>query len=86
MNEAEANRLLREVLGAEHRRDAVRRFQDAIWSATGGALGPNESLLRDLAYDPDFYEPDADARAEDASYYDDLRLLQMVLDALRRLR
>ncbi len=61
MNEAEAVRLLREICRQDGQPDASRRFQAAVWNAAGGTLGPSDDLLRELAYDLDFYEPDAAA-------------------------
>jgi hypothetical protein len=44
-----------------------------------------EEVLRELAYDLDYYVPDERSRAEDPSYYGDDRVEQEIRSALRKL-
>jgi hypothetical protein len=62
---------------AEH----IAAFQAEVWS-TGEQLGSErlDRLLRDLAFDLDFYEPEPRIRMEDPSYFGEERL-QQSLDA-----
>ena len=43
-------------------------------------------VLHDLAYDLDFYEPDASKRQEDSSYFGDEQAEAIIREALRSLR
>lgn len=68
--------------------DAINAFQTMLWNSeeweshyTNDAV----EVLRDLAYDLDFYEPDAPARAEDPSYYGADRAIQEITIALKRI-
>jgi hypothetical protein len=54
------------------RQQAITEFQPVIWNSTDLPESSVE-ILRDLAYDLDYYEPDAEARAEDGFLYGDDR-------------
>jgi hypothetical protein len=43
-------------------------------------------LLRDLAYDLDYYEPDVNQREEEASYFGSARCRDLIASALNRLQ
>jgi hypothetical protein len=70
----------------DRRKQLIKEFQQRVWDAS-----PNPSerwewaILGDLAYDLDFYEPDPDARAEDASFYGDERVEKEIRLALEKL-
>lgn len=79
--------LLGRIASAPTERTAnIRRFQDAVWS--GAELIGDEtldSILRDVAYDLDMYEPDSARRSEDLSLYGDTKLelaVRVALDLL----
>src|SRR5687767_4262578 len=61
----------------------ISEFQQIVWNVED--MGDSrESILRDLAYDLDFYEPNPETRREDASYYGHERLeseVKSVLDS-----
>ena len=64
----------------------IREFQEKIWNEED--YGNNENIneiLRELAYDLDFYEPDKEWRKESLSYYGDKRLEQEVKVALEKI-
>jgi hypothetical protein len=81
----DAIQLLRSIHASDGDPNAVRRFQAMVWNSHSGDFGPDDEFLRELAYDLDFYEPDPEVRSEDWSYYDKVRLLQLVRDALQQL-
>ncbi len=43
-------------------------------------------VLKVLAYDLDFYEPDPNLRAESAAYYGNQRVEQEIITALEKIR
>jgi hypothetical protein len=68
--------------------EAIRALQAMVWKSKGWKSGLPEEVvetLADLAYDLDFYEPDAAARAQDGSYFAEDRALEEIADALRRI-
>jgi hypothetical protein len=70
------------------RRDHVRRFEGLVWN-TEEVIGDDQDadgILRDVAYELGYYEPDPAARAEFSAYYGDEGLELVILTALRRLR
>jgi hypothetical protein len=87
-SEAALIRMLPEMLGdVTDRPNLIRRFQEVVWSTPAFA---NEDtcgrILRDLAYDLDYYEPDPRKRAEDPSFYGEDRLEREIRGALERLK
>ena len=80
--------LLVQALNDEgNRSDVIREFQRLVWESDE-VLGneASEEIFTDLAYDLDFYEPDARIRREDWSYYGDDRLEEELRSGLARLR
>ena len=68
--------------------EAIKALQAIVWKAKDweSDIAPDiVEVLSDLAYDLDFYEPDAAARAEDPSYFADDRAIQEIVDALARI-
>jgi len=68
--------------------EAIKALQAMVWESKGWESDvPADvvQVLRDLAYDLDFYEPDAAARTEDASYFAEDRAIQEIVDALGRI-
>jgi hypothetical protein len=61
-------RLLIEIALAPNPQPAIGRLQTVMWGAEADSLGANDELLRELAYDLDFFVPDPRWRAEDPSY------------------
>ncbi|MDR0824198.1 MAG: hypothetical protein LBN74_03835 [Prevotella sp.] len=53
--------------------EQIKVFQELIWNDNH----PN-SILSELAYDLDFYEPNEELRKEDPSYYGDEKLERML--------
>jgi hypothetical protein len=67
---------------------AINAFQTMVWHSEEWESHYSSDaveVLRDLAYDLDFYEPDASVQAQDPSYYGDERAIQEIGTALRRL-
>lgn len=80
--------MLEEALRGEPRRgELIRNFQDKVWNSDPA---PNEEwawrLLKDLAYDLDYYEPDVTARESESSYFGDERCREHLTFALKELR
>jgi hypothetical protein len=67
------------------RAEYVRRFQDAVFQ-DDSLEGPVGGILRDLAYDLDFYQPDPHQRDEDAALFDDAHAVGEIERALQRIR
>jgi hypothetical protein len=65
------------------RKDIVTRFIRTIGSCADE--GAEWEILRDLAWDLSYYEPDPRARAEDPSYYGEERLTTEIEEALHKL-
>lgn len=68
--------------------EAIEALQTMVWKSKDweSAMSPDVvEVLSELAYDLDFYEPDASARAEDRSYFGDDRALQEIAEALGRI-
>ena len=64
----------------------VKNFQQLIWDSIEIDADPETSaVLRDLAYDLDFYEQDEQIRAEDPALYGDDRLVQEISSAMSKL-
>lgn len=80
--------LLRVALHVRSRREeCVKRFQEIVWDHDDFGCDPEtERILRDLAYDIDFFEPDVRLRKGDPSYYGDVRFEAEVATALEKLR
>ena len=87
MNLAELIRLLRLAYDdSEMRPTLIRNFQKLVWNFDG--IIHNESVdgvIRDLAYDLEYYEPDSLWRAQDPSFYSDNRATDEIRSALLEL-
>lgn len=78
--------LTRALEDPTHRTEHLRNFQQVIWEAEELSTDPQlECLLRDLAYDLDFYRAEA-AEQDDPSYFGDSRLESDVTAVLARIR
>jgi hypothetical protein len=66
----------------QNRKQLIKQFQEHVWHHD--AL--QNKILSELAYDLDFYEPDATLRAQDPSYYGDEQLEEEVKSALEKLK
>lgn len=76
--------ILRQILDNKlQRMQLIQQFQDVIWDWDGS--GPYFDILSTLAYDLDYYEPDAGFRKESPSFYGDDRLEEEIKQALRQL-
>jgi hypothetical protein len=69
----------------DRRAEHVRRFREAVFQDES-LEGPVGEVLRDLAYDLDFYQPDPSRRNEDPALFDDTRAVAEIEDALQRIR
>ena len=68
---------------------AIAEFQSAVWSASDDDLvmTPDQrEIFRDLAYDLDYFEPDALVRAESSSYFGADVAIDEIRQALEKLR
>jgi hypothetical protein len=78
--------LLSSLKQPDRRKLLLGEFQEKVWDASEEtASGDEWEILRELAYDLAFYEPDPKVRAEDASFFDDNRLQEVIAAALSRL-
>ena len=78
--------LLSALHQADKRKQLIAEFQQRVWDAPEDLTATQEwEILRDLAYDLDFYEPDAKVRAEDSSFYGDERVEREIKTALKKL-
>ena len=65
----------------------VQRFQEAVWNSEAlGVPEEVEGVVRELAYDLDFYSSDPAARAQDAALYGEQRLREEIEAALTKIR
>jgi len=65
----------------------IKAIQDAVWASPGDEHRKNEwGVLRELAYDLDFFVSDPKHRMEDASYFGEDRARDEIRSALDRLR
>ncbi len=80
-------KILFDILKNKNQRySLIKKFQERIWNDDKYSNNKmvNE-VLKDLAYDLDFYEPDDNLRKESASYYGDARLEEEIKAALRKI-
>jgi hypothetical protein len=59
----------------------IKEFQNLIWNAEESI-----EVLKDLAYDLDFYEPDEVLRMQDPSYFGNERLEKEIKAVLKKLK
>ena len=68
--------------------EAINAFQIMVWhSEEWESHYSNDAVevLRDLAHDLDYYEPDTSARAQDPTYYGTDRAIEEITTALKRI-
>lgn len=65
--------------------ELVKSFQNKVWSNADVKDEILNEILSELAYDLDFYEPNAALRKEDISYYSDERLTELIKTGIRRI-
>ena len=64
-------------------RPNIPKFQQLIWKSQTAFSNKNvEEILRDLAYDLNYYEPDARIRNKDSSFFGDEKALEEIRLAL----
>jgi hypothetical protein len=69
--------------------EAIAQFQAAVWKSNDWEVGLSRAdveVLRDLAYDLDYYEPDIAARAQSWSFFGEERAIEEITQALAQLR
>jgi hypothetical protein len=66
--------------------EQVRLFQECVWDGLIGMSSEASDILRELAYDLDFFVADESERSEDARYFGPDRARQLINKALMRLR
>ena len=64
-----------------NRKILIEQCQELIWNADGPA-----DILKNLAYDLDFYEPDHALRKENHSYYDEHDLEKEITITIQKLK
>lgn len=79
--------ILKNILSNKKERTSlIKSFQERVWN--GEEFNSDErinEILRDLALDLDYYEPDKILRSESPSYYGDKRLESEVTDVIFRI-
>jgi hypothetical protein len=63
----------------------IFEFQRVVWGSSEwrNGLAPDAAdVIRDLAYDLDFYEPDSTARLEERSLFGAERAIELIREAL----
>ena len=64
-----------------NRKKLIKEFQELVWNDEDSIR-----ILKDLAYDLDFYEPNEALRKQDHSYYDDERLEKEIRITIQKLK
>ena len=65
--------------------ETIDQFQRIVWDTEDADLGGTErsrNIIRDLAYDLDYFESNAEWRRKDPSFYGEDRALELVRKAL----
>ena len=82
----ESIELLDAVLASPERLDdLIPKLQQTIWSDESDKETPELEILRDLAYDLEYYVSDPDMRKEDPTFYGPERALEEIQLARRKL-
>lgn len=64
----------------------IPKVQQEIWGAKEGTEHDAQwEILRDLAYDLDYYQPNESVRSQDQSFYGEERALSEIREALAKL-
>ena len=66
--------------------ELIKNFQQIVWNAVHKEDDKAWSVMRDLGYDLDFYEPDPIRRVQDYSFYDKDRALKEINEAKYKLK
>ena len=66
--------------------ELIRNFQGIVWDVAHNDEDKAWRVIRDLAYDLDFYEPDPMRRALDYSFYDKDGALKKITEAKDKLK
>jgi len=80
------NILVEALRGGIARRQKIAEFQRMVWEERVDASDPVFSVLKELAYDLDFYEASPRSRREDPTFFGDERFEAEVAAAFRKLR
>ena len=80
--------ILENILSNKEKRAAlINEFQEEVWNGEGYSNDEKiNEILGELAYDLDFYEPNAEWRKESPSYYGKERLEQEIRSTLQKLK
>jgi hypothetical protein len=66
---------------------AIPKLQQEIWAAADPTeQDPQWEILRDLAYDLDYYQPNERVRSENKSFFGEERALIEIREALAKLQ
>ncbi len=81
-------KVLEEILVSDNNKlELMASFQQRIWHGEAFSLDERiNSLLQDLAYDLDYYEPNENFRIECASYYGDAKLKVELLAVIEKIK
>lgn len=79
--------ILLDIINNDSKRiELIKKFQEEIWNISNEEEPGNIlEILRDLAYDLDFYEPDPSKRNESISYFGDDRLQEEIRSSLKKI-
>ena len=65
--------------------ELIKAFQNDIWNDESLYDGRLTEILTELAYDLDFYEPNAEWKSEDSSYYGNAGLDQRIKSGINKI-
>ncbi|MBA3987160.1 MAG: hypothetical protein H0X63_11450 [Flavobacteriales bacterium] len=80
-------KILNDIIQHEkERKSLISEFQEEVWNGDAYEAKGNElEILKDLAYDLDYYQSDPLMRKEEPSYYGNDRLEKEIKEVLRKL-
>ena len=81
--------LVESLKNPSDRRKLINEFQTIVWDRQGDEEPEYKeewTILRDLANDLDYYEPDPVLRSADPAYYGDARLEDEIKSTLAKVR
>ena len=71
----------------ENCQSLIKQFQNLIWEEKDLRVSTEElTILKDLAYDLDFFEPNLEIRREDGSFFDEGKLKAEIIKGLKKLK
>lgn len=85
----ELNTLLEKILESVEpkRKELIKKFQELLWKEEINGITEEEvNIYNTLAYDLDFYEPNEEWSKEDCAYYDEKKLVIIMIKALEQLK